>query len=119
MKYTKEQRLDIGRRIYTREISKADAMAQYEISKSCAEGYATDYKRAHGIPVKQHKSIPAVAIGSGSDGDMESYQSMSKEELIQALIQSKANELRAKKGYEVKGGGQNKEFISLNSKNSN
>ncbi|MCQ4636119.1 hypothetical protein NE619_05215 [Anaerovorax odorimutans] len=52
MKYPKEQRLDIGRRIYTREISKADAMDQYKISKSCAEGYVTDYKRAHGIPVK-------------------------------------------------------------------
>jgi transposase len=33
------------------------------------------------------------------------------------LILSKANELRAKKGYEVKGVGQKKEFISLNNKN--
>ena len=49
--------------------------------------------------------------------DLEAYQAMTKEELIQALILSKANELRAKKGYEVKGVGQKKEFISLNNKN--
>ena len=42
---------------------------------------------------------------------------MTKEELIQALILSKANELRAKKGYEVKGVGQKKEYITLNNKN--
>ena len=49
---------------------------------------------------------------------MESYMSMSKEELINELIKAKANELRAKKGYEVKGVGANKEFIPLNNKNS-
>lgn len=117
MKYTKEQRLDIGRQIYTQEISKADAMEHYAISKSCAEGYVTDYKRAHGIPLQQHKL--AAELRSVPNGDLETYRSLSKEELIQELIRSKANELRAKKGYEVKGDGQNKEFVSLNSKNSN
>jgi len=42
---------------------------------------------------------------------------MSKEELINELIIAKANELRAKKGYEVKGAGANKEYIILNNKN--
>jgi transposase len=37
--------------------------------------------------------------------------------LINELILAKANELRAKKGYEVKGDGANKEFISINNKN--
>ena len=32
MKYTKEHRLDIGRRIYDGEISKYDAAEQYDIS---------------------------------------------------------------------------------------
>ena len=43
---------------------------------------------------------------------------MSKEELINELILAKANELRAKKGYEVKGDGANKVFVPLNNKNS-
>jgi transposase len=50
--------------------------------------------------------------------DLEDYHSMSKEQLIEELIKAKINEARAKKGYEVKGVGQNKEFISLNNKNS-
>ena len=49
---------------------------------------------------------------------LEDYQSMTKDQLIEELIKSKINESRAKKGYEVKGDGQNKEFISLSIKNS-
>ena len=45
------------------------------------------------------------------------FREMSKEELINELIKAKANELRAKKGYEVKGVGANKEYVSLNNKN--
>ena len=41
---------------------------------------------------------------------------MTKEELISGLIIVKANELRAKKGFEVKGAGANKEYIMLNNK---
>ena len=43
---------------------------------------------------------------------------MTKEELIRELILSKANELRAKKGYEVRGVGANKEFITSDEENS-
>lgn len=118
MKYTKEQRLDIGRQIYTGEISKGDAMTKYEISRSGAEGYVTQYKRANGIPVQSNKSRSVSIVKAIADADLELYQSMSKEELIQQLILSKANELRAKKGYEVKGDGHKKEFIILNNKNS-
>ena len=118
MKYTQKQRLDIGRQIYTGEICKEDAMAKYQISRSCAEGYVTQYKRANGIPVLSNKSSSTPKVKVIPDADLELYQSMSKEELIQQLILSKANELRAKKGYEVKGDGHKKEFIILNNKNS-
>ena len=118
MKYTKEQRLDIGRQIYTGEISKADAMEKYDIRHSCAENYVTQYKRANGIPIQQSKGHPTSLKKLVTAEDLETYQSMTKEELIQALILSKANELRAKKGYEVKGDGHKKEFIILNNKNS-
>ena len=50
--------------------------------------------------------------------DIETYRNMTKEELIDELILAKANELRAKKGYEVRGVGANKEFIFLNNENS-
>lgn len=118
MKYTKEQRLDIGKQIYTGELSKEDAMSKYGVSLSSVEKYMTLYKHANNIPVQQFKSKSQSKVKPLADADLELYQSMSKEELIQQLIISKANELRAKKGYEVKGDGQKKEFIILNNKNS-
>ena len=118
MKYTKEQRLDIGRQIVDGELTVTEAMDKYQVSKSCAQSYATTYKRANGIPV--HKTCPSISERKPviCDADLEKYQEMSKEELIRELILSKANELRAKKGYEVKGDGQKKEFIILNNENS-
>lgn len=118
MKYTKEQRLDIGHQIYTGEISKEDAMTKYGIGRSSAENYVTAYKRENAIPTRNCRSSSHSKINVVSNADLELYQSMSKEELIQQLILSKANELRAKKGYEVKGDGHKKEFIILNNKNS-
>lgn len=116
MKFTKDERLDIGRRMYNKEITYRDAMELYSISETCAHKYMTDYKRSQGIPVLSQNITKPNIIQSSSD--VETYMSMSKEELINELIKAKANELRAKKGYEVKGVGANKEFIPLNSKNS-
>ena len=120
MKYTREERLDIGRRIYTQEITYKEAMEIYNLSESAAHLYLAEYKRANGIPVRtqsppKQKSQKQLA---SSDLDIETYMSMSKEELIAELIKAKANELRAKKGYEVKGDGADREYISLNNKNS-
>jgi len=115
MKFTKDERLDIGRRMYNKEITYRDAMELYNISETCAHKYMTDYKRSQGIPVMTHStSGPSIQHASV---DIETYMSMSKEELVNELIKAKANELRAKKGYEVKGVGANKEFIPLNNKN--
>ena len=46
------------------------------------------------------------------------YENMTRDELIDALILAKANELRAKKGYEVRGVGADKEFIISNEESS-
>lgn len=116
MKFTKDEQLDIGRRMYNKEITYKEAMDLYNISETCAHKYMTEYKKSQGIPLQKHSSS-----GSGNhfpSSDMDTYMSMSKEELINELIKAKANELRAKKGYEVKGVGANKEFIPINSKNS-
>lgn len=42
---------------------------------------------------------------------------LSKEELIDEVIKARIETERAKKGYAVKGGGQEKEFISLSNLN--
>ena len=48
---------------------------------------------------------------------MADYESMTREELIQELVLAKINEARAKKGYEVKGVGAEKEYIVYDSRN--
>ena len=48
---------------------------------------------------------------------MADYESMTREELIQELVLAKINEARAKKGYEVKGVGAEKEYSVYDSRN--
>ena len=119
----KEQRVAIGKEIVDGLISPIEAGKKYGISRTSAQQYATDYRRANGLPVRSHSSkkteSPMIKLKNNATSfDLENYKSMSKEQLIEELIKAKINEARAKKGYEVKGVGQNKEFISLNNKNS-
>lgn len=118
MKYTKEERIDIGRKVYTHELSKAEAMSKYDVGGSCIDNYVNAYKRASGIPVnKKRASVPRSSKAS-LDQNTEDYMAMSKEELVNELILAKVKEARAKKGYEAKGVGANKEFVSLSDKSS-
>ena len=125
MKYTQQERIEIGRDIYTSGMSCAEAMAKYNLSHGSIEHYVAMYKEANGI--KGTRSIsnenPAPRQTSTvrkmtSEYDIDTYKAMSKEELIDELIRAKVNEARAKKGYEVKGDGANKEFNSLSNRNS-
>ena len=116
----KEERIEIGRQIYDKEITRHEAMIKYEVSENTIDNYSKEYKLSAGIPLQQSCSKqPHIAVLQDEDKiDIEKYQSMSKDELIDELIRSKANELRAKKGYEVKGSGAEKEFSILKGRNS-
>ena len=130
MKYSKEQRIDIGRQVYTHELSRLEASQKYEVSDSSLDVYVSLYKLASGIQTRNARvairnktdktdwNEPKPKEDTSDTWDIETYQAMSKEELINELIRAKVNEARAKKGYEVRGDGTNKEFISLNSRNS-
>ena len=114
MKYSKEEQLAIGKRLYNHEISHKEAMIEYDVSDSSLDKYTQAYKKSQGIPLNkstvsaQPVKLPSKSI---SDIDIDAYMAMSKEELLKELVRAKANELRAKKGYEVKGVGANKEFM--------
>jgi len=125
MKYTQQERIEIGRDVYTSGMSCAEAMAKYSLSHGSIERYVSMYKEANGIKGTRSLSSENPAPKqisnvrkTASDYDIETYMAMSKEELIDELIRAKVNEARAKKGYEVKGDGANKEFNSLSNKNS-
>lgn len=114
MQYNNELRLEIGRQVVTHELTRQEAMQKYGIGKTCVDKYIHLYKVSAGIPTRTRTTTP---IPKADSLDIEAYMDMSKEQLINLLIISKANELRAKKGYEVKGAGSKKEFIPLNKKN--
>ena len=116
MKYTKEQRLDIGRRIYDGEITKYDAAEQYEISYQTARDYMRLYRNENHLPPKQGRPSCGTSIKKSvpEPNNLEDYEAMSKDELIQELVKARIPEARLKKGYEVKGDGS---IIHYSSKN--
>ena len=121
MKYTREERLDIGKRIYKGEINRYQAAAEYGISEATARNYMRQYRFTNGLPVKglggrsKLESVQSKPVVW--EPGLEEYESMTREELIRELVRSKVREARLKKGYEVKGVGVEKVFIPLNSKN--
>ena len=120
MKYTLEQRLDIGRRIYEGEITRFQAAQEYDINDNTARNYMWLYRDTNNFPPKngRRKNLTTTAKSSSSieikQRNLEEYESMTKEELIQALVQARITETRLKKGYEVKGDGS---VIHYSSKN--
>ena len=105
MKYTLEERLDIGRRIYDGELSRYEAAEQYGIGEHTARNYMRMYRDANHLPPKRGKrSVPAPSFKTAPAG-MEDLESMTKEQLIQELVKARITEARLKKGYEVKGDG--------------
>ena len=122
MKYTLEQRLDIGRRIYEGEITRFQAAQEYDINDNTARNYMWLYRDTNNLPPKKGgrknstakvKSSPAIEV---KRPNLEEYESMTKEELIQALVQARITETRLKKGYEVKGDGSVIHYSSKNTK---
>ena len=54
VKYTKEERLEIGRRIYNRELSVYDAAAEYNINWYTARDYMREYRDLNNLdPMKR------------------------------------------------------------------
>ena len=108
MSYTREERLDIGKQIYNKEINKSDAAIKYRISEGTARDYMRLYRDVNGLPPKNRiqKEKNTVKISAhSSEPDLSEYESMTKEELIKELVKARINEARLKKGYEVKGAG--------------
>lgn len=123
MKYSKEERIEVGRKIHESGLSNLKAGEVFGISEESARRYRLMYEKSQGIEraPRQSRSIainaemlitPGEPLSSSDD-----YSSMSREELIEELMKSKIREARLKKGYLVKGVGAEKEYILLDSKN--
>ncbi len=123
MKYSKEERLEVGRKIHESGLSNLKAAEMFGICEESARRYRIMYENSQDIPhnsSRSHKTktatipvmIPGEPISTSDD-----YASMSKEELIEELMKSRIREARLKKGYIVKGVGVDKEYLLLDNKN--
>lgn len=111
MKYKKDERLVIGRRIYEGDITTAAAAAAYGINFYTARDYLREYKASINASFPQRRDPEKSKPVDKSNGV---YEDMTREQLIDALIKSEIEAARAKKGYQVKGDGANKKYIPLN-----
>ena len=114
MKYTKEERLDIAKRVVEHELTYLAASEQYSVSMPTIYLWIKEYKKMNNI-VSDGRNGSSSSLSR--EKDIEALSSMSKEQLIDEVIKARIGEERAKKGYEVKGGGQSKEYVSLRNKN--
>lgn len=104
MKYTKEQRLDIGRRIYDGEISRYEAAEEYVINEQTARNYMRMYRDANQLPPKQGRRSICAPSFKKAPAELDELKAMTKEELIQELIKAKITEARLKKRLRGEGG---------------
>jgi len=122
LKYTKEERLDMGRRIHESGLTNLQAAEMFGIGEETARRYRLLYEQSQGIERKPRErkatmntsdlTIPGEPLSIPDD-----YASMTREELIEELMKSRIREARLKKGYLVKGVGADKEYILLDIKN--
>ena len=53
MKYTKEEKLNIGRRIYEGELTRYQAAEEYDIGENTARSYMRMYRDLNQLPPKE------------------------------------------------------------------
>lgn len=116
MKLTKKERLDIGRRIYTGEISRHEAARMYNISSDSARNYMRLFRDENNLPPK-NSGIRKNTCNSES-GMPKNIKDMTKEELLLELVKAKILIARLKGEHYVKADGAHKQHVSVNLKNS-
>ena len=99
---TYEERVDIGRRVYTHEMSISEAIEIYHLSGSTVGFYVSLYKKEVGISKPRNRRT---------------YEELHEEELRKELIKKDIEIERLKKGYAVKGVGVEKEFVTISDVN--
>ena len=115
---SKEKKLLIGRAVHEHELTYDEAMKEYNISFPSVSNCLREYRVSIGVlrvrPTFKDKETLTVSENSI---ELDYLNNLSKEELIDEVIKAKIGEARAKKGYKVKGGGRNKEFVTTSKEN--
>lgn len=119
MKYTKEERLEFGRKIYESGLSNLKAGEIFDISEEGTRRYRISYEESQGVEHNPGKSQKqgihpnALITQVEASNAFDDYASMTKDELIEEVMKARIRETRLKKGYMVKGVGAAKEYVPI------
>ena len=96
MRYTKEERLEIGRKVYEWIMTRYEAAEAYGISDDTARDYMRMYRDSNSLPPKSsgNNSDTYTYKPAESTPDISDYEAMTKKELIIELIKAKVAEAR-------------------------
>lgn len=103
MKYTRAERLEIGRRVYDSELTRYEAAEEYGLNDSTVRSYMRMYRDINGLPAKGlfKSDRKDVAVPKEYAAEYAKYIKMTKEELIIELVKTKIIEKRLRKEYGV------------------
>lgn len=113
MKYSKSERLLIGREIYTHVLTISKAAEKYQINPYTARDYMREYRDINNLPPMDDGSEELKILAQRKTNKYQDLIDMNRDELIDEVIKARIEAERAKKGYAVKGDGQEKEFVNL------
>ena len=124
IKYSKDEQLAIGKEIYDGFFTIGQAAAKYNVNYYTARDYYRLYRTTNNLPSPFNKGrpesgsnvVPKDSIKNNPNYD--ELKELSNDELIKEVIKARVEAERAKKGYEVKGDGQTKEYSILKKENS-
>lgn len=118
MRTTKKERLSIGEQIYTHVLTISQAADKYNINPYTARSYMREYRDFNNLPPMNEGREEFRILNDLKRSKYEDLQEMDKEALIDEVIKARVEAERSKKGYLVKGGGQEKVFVNLKDVNS-
>ena len=101
MKFSKEERLEIGKKIYDGTMTRYEAAEAYGISDDAARDYMRMYRDSNGLaPKRSGRCSYDYACGAPqrkSSPSLSDYEAMTKEELIRELIKARIKRSKVKK----------------------
>ena len=121
-RYSKEEQFAIGKEIYDGHFTIGEAAIKYDVNYYTARDYYRYYRDYNNLPSPFSRGRPErskeVTQKIMKSLNYDELKELSNEQLIKEVIKARVEAERAKKGYEVKGDGQTKEYSILKKENS-
>ena len=113
MVLTKSERIEVGKKVHEGEMSGVQAAIKYGVSTTSVYRWVFAYRKSAGLPTGESPKPASKPLGvPAASADAPEYEAMGKEELIRELMRRDIEVARLKKGYSVKGGGSEKEYVT-------